>query len=128
MSKKSQPQGHRLLLQQQVHQGPIPDPESLARYDSIVPGAAERIISMAEKEAKHRHSIEIRSVKNSIGLSYLGVIFAFLSVIMLSVLVFYALKKNFDTTAAWIAVGAIASVASVFIFFRRSKKKGKSIQ
>lgn len=33
--------------------GPLPHPEILARYESILPGAADRIITMAEGEAKH---------------------------------------------------------------------------
>lgn len=34
---------------QQHYSGPLPQPEALAKYDQIVPGAAERIIKMAEK-------------------------------------------------------------------------------
>ena len=30
--------------------GPLPRPEDLAKYDQIVPGAAARIIQMAEKK------------------------------------------------------------------------------
>jgi uncharacterized membrane protein len=39
-------------------QGPLPHPSILHRYDEIAPGAAERIIAMAEKEQAHRHSWE----------------------------------------------------------------------
>lgn len=51
-------------LQQQiltVHQqhvelsGPLPPPHVLADYDAAVPGAAARIIAMAEREMAHRH-------------------------------------------------------------------------
>lgn len=34
--------------------GPIPDPRSLEAYEKILPGAAERILKMAESEALHR--------------------------------------------------------------------------
>lgn len=34
---------------QHHYSGPLPHPETLAKYDQIVPGAAERIITMAEK-------------------------------------------------------------------------------
>jgi uncharacterized membrane protein len=51
---------HSLLMAQQVthYEGPIPDPETLNRYEQIAPGTAERIIAMAEKEQSHRHEIE----------------------------------------------------------------------
>lgn len=35
-------------------QGPVPSPEALEHYNSIVPNAAERILTMAEEEARVR--------------------------------------------------------------------------
>lgn len=42
----------------QQYSGPIPPPEILYRFDQIVPGAAERILIMAEEDAKHQREIE----------------------------------------------------------------------
>lgn len=116
--------GQQLIKVQQEHySGPLPHPEALARYDEIVPGAAERIIKMAENEMAHRHDMETRMTKNSIRTTYLGIIFAFLSVIILSASVAYALYRGFDTVAGSIAVGSIAAVAGVFIFFKTKQSK-----
>ncbi|PIQ30327.1 MAG: hypothetical protein COS35_13425 [Zetaproteobacteria bacterium CG02_land_8_20_14_3_00_50_9] len=41
-----------------MHSGPLPAPEDFAKYENILPGAAERILSMAENEARHRHTID----------------------------------------------------------------------
>lgn len=38
-----------------THSGPIPDPDTLERYNQIIPNAANRILEMAEKEQAHRH-------------------------------------------------------------------------
>jgi hypothetical protein len=38
--------------------GPLPPPAALEHFERIVPGAAQRLIDMAEAEQKHRHSIE----------------------------------------------------------------------
>lgn len=38
--------------------GPLPPPAALENFNRIVPGAAERIIAMAEAEQKHRHALE----------------------------------------------------------------------
>ena len=35
--------------------GPLPSPHVLAGYETILPGAADRILSMAEKEQAHQH-------------------------------------------------------------------------
>lgn len=39
--------------------GPIPSADQLRQYDGVLPGLAERIVSMAEKEQQRRHSGEI---------------------------------------------------------------------
>lgn len=109
-------------LQQQHYSGPLPHPEALERYNQIVPGAAERIIKMAEKEMDHRHKNEDVMTRSAIRTTIMSIIFAFVSVLILSGLVFYALTKGFDVVAGSIAVGSIAAVSSVFIFFK--KKKG----
>ncbi|GHT15760.1 hypothetical protein AGMMS4956_16450 [Bacteroidia bacterium] len=103
--------------------GPIPAPDVLAKYDVIIPGAAERILRMAEKEAAVRHSNNITISNHAIKLAKLGVMFAFISVLMMCGLVFYALWRGFDVVAGSIAVGAIASVASVFILFRAKQNR-----
>lgn len=38
--------------------GPIPPPGILDRYNQILPNAADRILSMAEKEQNHRHQMQ----------------------------------------------------------------------
>lgn len=39
--------------------GPIPSADQLRQYDGVLPGLAERIVSMAEKEQQRRHAGEI---------------------------------------------------------------------
>jgi uncharacterized membrane protein len=53
-------QGSPLSVTQstQVFQGPLPPPEILYRYDQIIPGAADRIIQLAESEIRHRQEQE----------------------------------------------------------------------
>ena len=126
-NSKRQSHQHQVVKQQTIiaeshHSGPLPAPETLGLYDQITPGAAERIISMAEEEAKSRRHNERTTIKHTLIIAYLGIIFAFISVIIVSSLVYYAIYKSYEQTAAAIAVGCIAAVAGVFMFFRRSKK------
>ncbi len=39
-------------------QGPIPPPEILSNYEQLQPGAADRILAMAESETRHRQEME----------------------------------------------------------------------
>lgn len=119
------PQQHveSVEIQQTTHfAGPLPPPETLAQYDKIVPGAAERIISMAEKEMEHRHKSEDKTTKSIIATTTFSIIFAFVSVLVLCGIVIYALYRGFDGVAGVIATGAIAAVAGVFIGWARKRK------
>ncbi|WP_455049128.1 DUF2335 domain-containing protein [Mitsuokella sp.] len=48
----------------QVHKGPLPDPLTLEQYDKVVPGAAERILRVFEKQVDHRLDIEQQQAKD----------------------------------------------------------------
>ena len=61
-----------------LHVGPIPNAEQLAKYESIFPGAADRIIAMAEKQSNHRHDIEKTIIKSNARDSLIGVLSAFI--------------------------------------------------
>jgi uncharacterized membrane protein len=41
-----------------MHQGPLPAPQDLFAYDQYLPGTADRIIAMAEREQAHRMNQE----------------------------------------------------------------------
>jgi uncharacterized membrane protein len=58
--------------------GPLPPPDTLAQYESVCPGAADRILGMAESQVRHRQELEVRASKTNSRDSLLGVVFAFL--------------------------------------------------
>lgn len=110
------------IRKESSYSGPIPDPESLAKYEQISPGFAERIMTMAEEESHHRRRNENRLVKSSVTMAILGIIFAFLSVIMFCGLILFALMNALNIATLGLAIGAIASVAGIFIVFRSRRK------
>jgi uncharacterized membrane protein len=58
--------GDRLLVQQEIHSGPLPAPQVLEGYERICPGAAERIIAMAEAQGRHRQQMERETLAASV--------------------------------------------------------------
>ena len=46
--------------------GPLPPPEILAKYNKVLAGAADRIISMAEQQSAHRQALERMAVEAGI--------------------------------------------------------------
>jgi len=56
--------------------GPLPPPEAFRGYEDVVPGAADRILKMAEGEQVHRHQVETRQLRYTVSLAALGQVFA----------------------------------------------------
>jgi len=56
------PQGGYLVRAEALYmrQGPLPDAAQMEHYERIQPGAANRLIRMAESEVEHRHGMENR--------------------------------------------------------------------
>lgn len=78
MSKKRRPSKNppsasrvnsHLSVSHQSFSGPIPHPALLDGYESILPGAAERILVLAESEAVHRRELEKRELLANIALA-----------------------------------------------------------
>lgn len=61
-SPAPRPQGSQqrqvVEIQERHFSGPLPTPALLKEFDDVVPGCAERIIRMAEEQAKHRQLLE----------------------------------------------------------------------
>ncbi len=47
-----------LLARTTALSGPLPPPEMLAQYEEILPGAAERLFKMVERQEEHRQALE----------------------------------------------------------------------
>jgi uncharacterized membrane protein len=62
----------------ELYSGPLPHPKTLQEFESIVLGSAERIISMAESQSKHRMELERSVIKSDIDNSKRGQILALL--------------------------------------------------
>ena len=122
--KPAKQQATNIALQHhQAYSGPIPDPESLARYEQIQPGFAERIVKMAEDEALHRRTNENRIIKNSTRMAVTGIIFAFVSVVLFGCIIVYAISQDSSVAALSTVIAALASLAGIFVFFRNKMKK-----
>ena len=52
-----------IVLQAESYRGPLPHPKHVAQFEKILPGAAERIFSMAEREQAHHHACENNVIK-----------------------------------------------------------------
>ena len=58
----------------EFRQGPLPAAAELERYEHILPGAADRIIGMAERQAAHRQRLEEFALRSEDRRSWGGLI------------------------------------------------------
>ena len=109
-------------LYQEFHQGPLPPPRQLGQYDQVLPGAAERIMTMAENEQTHRHMNESRLIGGEIRLKFTGQIAAFAALILMILLVGFMVWSGNPIQAASLGAVMITGVVGLFLapkFFQR---------
>lgn len=95
----------------------------MAEYEEILPGAAERILSMAEEQSKHRRSMEKIVIESGSIDSLLGVVTGFLiGISTISGGVFLA-YNNKELSGLALGTSGLASLVGVFIYGTRSRRK-----
>ncbi|MBI1289187.1 MAG: DUF2335 domain-containing protein [Flavobacteriales bacterium] len=125
MSKKpkQQIQETRTVTQIQHHQGPIPSSVEMQRYEEILPGAADRILRMAENQSRHRQEMEMKVVKTDNFKSTLGAIFGFVAVIATLVAGSITALRGQPIFGGGISLGGLAILGAAFYFSRKAPKK-----
>lgn len=110
-----------------MHSGPLPHPSILRGYEDILPGSAERILQMAEKEQIHRFDLDFKFHKTDSRDSLLGIVCAtVLGVLTLTSGVFIV-KLAPSTSGIVIGglLGASGLAAIVGTFIRGTKTSWK---
>jgi uncharacterized membrane protein len=97
--------------EQHNHSGPFPPPEVLERYDVIVPGAARRILTLAEEQTRHRIRLEKRAVWRSFCGLVAGLVVS-AGCVGGGVFLVY---RGHDYAGGAIATAAVLSLATVFL-------------
>ncbi len=112
----------RFSVSIESHSGPLPSPEHLESY-SIIPNGADRIMQMAENQSKHRMELEQHVVSSQIKESQRGQLFALIiSVFSLCTSLILGLNGH-DTVAGVIGGSTIVSLATIFIYGKKTQKK-----
>jgi uncharacterized membrane protein len=128
MSSNQPTRDQRSVVAVQQFSGPLPPPEIMERYDALVPGAAERILHMAEKQSEHRHRIESRVIASDVRNSFLGLIFGFfLSALTLSGSI-VAIMQGKELGGGILGGGTVASLAAVFVYGSRVRRANRERQ
>jgi uncharacterized membrane protein len=104
-------------------QGPLPPPAVLAEYDRALPGAADRIIGMAERQSAHRQELEATVVRGNVRAETRGQVFAFIlgMTAIVGGIGLIAVDRSAEGLGAIIV--AFTGLAAVFIYGRYQQNK-----
>lgn len=113
--------------------GPIPSADELARYEQVIPGAAERIlrfeerkIAMVEDQVHHRIQLERTVVGSDHVRSYIGLVMGFAVTIGAMWLVYQLGMHGHDILAGTTFLGDMGSMVYLFVVgsnLRRSERQ-----
>ncbi|EKN6031118.1 DUF2335 domain-containing protein [Yersinia enterocolitica] len=104
-----------------MFQGPLPPPQMLSQYEKILPGAAERIFSLTEREQAARHGIQDKAINGAIGKDRRGQWMAYsITLFILVIAVVFAWRGDKWFAGTLITLDLIG-LASVFAIGRLSQ-------
>jgi len=113
---------HIATVETKTWSGPIPPPQTLEGYEMLVPGAADRILKLAETQTAHRIDMESTVIRGDSKRSYLGLIAGFALSTMVIAGGIYLIAIGHD----WAGVGLVGlnltGLAAVFVYGSRIRQ------
>ena len=107
-------------------QGPIPPPNLLQGYESLLPGAADRIFSMAEKQAAHRMDLEATVIVSDSRRSWVGLVFAFIITLTALAGAIFLIYHDKNVAGLIIAMSALAGLVGAFVYGTNARRAERS--
>lgn len=112
-----------ISIQHRSHSGPLPDAETLIKYDSVIPNGADRIMKMAENQQSHRISLEKKVVTSQTTQSKIGPIFGLIIGLVGIGCDTFLTATGEPTVGGIIAGGTVISLVSVFVIGKSTQRK-----
>jgi len=95
----------------------------LRQYEELLPGSADRIISMAEKQSLHRQGLENKVVSSNILNERLGMILGFVICVLAILAGTYAVMKGRSGFGIAAIVGGLGAPLAAFIYGKSEQRK-----
>ena len=107
-----------------AYKGPVPKLEDLAKYDQVLPGSANRILTMAQQQAKHRQELEKVILYSGIKDSKRGQILGFVLVIVITILGFiFIMSGRRKHRKLGLIITVVGSIKGVLLYVRNNEGK-----
>ena len=100
------------LILSRMHIGPLPPASEFKNYDTVLPGAADRIMTMAEREQNNRIFLQQKDLNTGSKVAVIGQLYGFLIMAgFIGLSVWFAYTGQTALAAGAILVGGLSIVA-----------------
>ncbi len=108
------------LVQVASFSGPIPPPDVLKRYEEVLPGAAERILKMAEEQSAHRRKLETTAINSMDFNSKLGIAAGLFIILACIALAAYCVHRGANLTGLAMVIGSVGGLLGAYLYGKKS--------
>ncbi len=106
-----------------IYSGPIPPPDLFRQYDEVLPGAAERILAMAERQSEHRQKMETTVINGDDKRATQGQLCGFIVAMTTVIGGFILIALGKDGIGISTIFGSLATLTGMFIYGSISRRK-----
>lgn len=110
-----EPAASTLTVEAKFSQGPLPPAAELAKYNEVLPGAADRIITMAEGYARHQQKLEEFAMRREGNDRRRSQNVAGIVVLAIFLVCLIALFLDKDEFAIQVGTWTVVALASIFV-------------
>ncbi len=110
------------VLRVEQYSGPIPSPDRFARYEQMVPGSADRILTMVEQQHSHKIKIQELLVNAAIQHEKLGMWRGFILALAVIISGALVILSGFSVAGFAFVTGPAIAIAGVFLYDRHSSR------
>jgi uncharacterized membrane protein len=107
----------------EYYAGPVPHPSIVEGWEQVCPGAADRILRMAERQQAHRQEIELDVVTSNTKAQRRGTTYGFILAMTAVLGGIFLIHEGKEVTGIVSIIGALASLVGVFIYGKKKQKK-----
>ena len=107
---------------------PIPPPFVLREYEDILPGSADRLMTAAEEQSRHRQQLEKTVIGGDNRRAYIGQGMAFVVAVLFLVAAWHLISHGHPTAGTILGTVDIVGLVSVFILGQTRQAEGASRQ
>ena len=93
-----------------IHSGPLPDSETLIKYNQVYPNLAKEIVEMAKKQSEHRQYLEREQVISETKLRLRGQLIGGCTIVVLIILGFILILNDKNIAGASAVIIALIGI------------------